>query len=179
MNPIERAKSIEKIKSSRSTTIILISFKAGGTGRNVISVQDQSSVSITGLNLVECNNVILTDLWWNPALEVRSIRPFRNTKCLPSPQDQAFDRAHRMGQVRDVNIYKLTIERTVEDRILEVRGSSTSASCKSLIRLQLQQKKRELAAAALSGAKLKTKGLGVDELLNLFKHGSKDSDDED
>ncbi|KZS88385.1 hypothetical protein SISNIDRAFT_418266 [Sistotremastrum niveocremeum HHB9708] len=129
MNPIERAKAIETIKTSRSTTVILISFKAGGTG----------------LNLVACNNVILTDLWWNPALE-----------------DQAFDRAHRMGQLRNVNIYKLTIENTVEDRILE-----------------LQQRKRELAAAALAGNKLKTKGLGVDELLTLFKHGSKDDDEED
>jgi hypothetical protein len=47
--------------------------------------------------------VILVDLWWNPALE-----------------DQAFDRAHRFGQVRDVNIFKLKIDGTVEDRILLV-----------------------------------------------------------
>ena len=31
-------------------------------------------------------------------------------------EDQAFDRAHRLGQTRDVNIYKLTVEETVEDR---------------------------------------------------------------
>jgi hypothetical protein len=36
-------------------------------------------------------------------------------------QEQAFDRAHRFGQTRDVNIFKLTIEKTVEDRILIVR----------------------------------------------------------
>jgi SNF2 family DNA or RNA helicase len=39
------------------------------------------------------------DMWWNPALE-----------------DQAFDRAHRLGQTRDVMIYKLRVENTVEDR---------------------------------------------------------------
>lgn len=35
-------------------------------------------------------------------------------------EDQAFDRAHRLGQQLDVNIYKLTIPETVEDRILAV-----------------------------------------------------------
>jgi len=35
-------------------------------------------------------------------------------------QDQAFDRAHRFGQTRDVNIFKLKIDETVEDRILLV-----------------------------------------------------------
>ena len=75
-----------------------------------------------GLNLTACNNVILVDMWWNPALE-----------------DQAFDRAHRLGQTRDVHIYKLTIENTVEQRILA-----------------LQDGKRALAAAALSGDRIKT-----------------------
>lgn len=37
-----------------------------------------------------------------------------------SLEDQAFDRAHRLGQMLDVNIYKLTIGQTVEDRILAV-----------------------------------------------------------
>lgn len=56
-----------------------------------------------GLNLTCCNNVILVDLWWNPALE-----------------DQAFDRAHRLGQTRAVNIHKLSVPNTVEERILDV-----------------------------------------------------------
>ena len=45
----------------------------------------------------------MTDPWWNPAIE-----------------DQAFDRAHRLGQTRDVHIYKLMVPDTVEERILEV-----------------------------------------------------------
>ncbi|TFL03806.1 SNF2 family N-terminal domain-containing protein [Pterulicium gracile] len=93
-----------------------------------------------GLNLTCCNNVILVDIWWNPALE-----------------DQAFDRAHRMGQTRDVSIWKLKIDDTVEDRILA-----------------LQDSKRALAAAALSGDKIKNLKLGRDDLLALFRSGGRD-----
>lgn len=71
----------------------------------------------TGLNLTCCNRVILCDLWWNPQIE-----------------EQAFDRAHRLGQVKNVYIYKLSIDGTVEQRILA-----------------LQDKKRQLARAALDG----------------------------
>ncbi len=61
----------------------------------------------TGLNLTACSRVILMDLWWNPQIE-----------------EQAFDRAHRLGQVRDVTIYKLSIKDTVEERILGCRTRS-------------------------------------------------------
>ncbi|KAG1743712.1 SNF2 family N-terminal domain-containing protein [Suillus paluster] len=97
------------------------------------------------LNLTCCNNVILVDMWWNPALE-----------------DQAFDRAHRFGQTRDVNIFKLTIPETVEERILE-----------------LQEKKRNLTKAALSGERMKNMKLGMDDLLALFRPGAHDDDDDD
>jgi len=93
--------------------------------------------------LTACNNVILVDMWWNPALE-----------------DQAFDRAHRFGQTRDVNIYKLTIENTVEERILT-----------------LQNSKRALATAALSGDRIKNLKLGLDDLVMLFRPGRDDDDD--
>ncbi|KAK0498852.1 SNF2 family DNA-dependent ATPase [Armillaria luteobubalina] len=123
----EREVALNKIKTDPKIKVILISFKAGSTG----------------LNLTCCNNVILVDLWWNPALE-----------------DQAFDRAHRFGQKKKVNIYKLKIDGTVEDRILE-----------------LQEKKRELTRAALSGDKLKNMRLGMDELLALFRHTGNDDED--
>jgi hypothetical protein len=44
---------------------------------------------------------------------------------------------------------------------------------------QLQEKKRALAAAALSGDKLKNMRLGMEELLALFRHGGRDDDEED
>lgn len=78
-------------------------------------------------------------------------------------QDQAFDRTHRFGQTRQVNIFKLTIPNTVEERILK-----------------LQEDKRALANAALSGDKLtKSKNLGINDLMALFKgHGGGDDDEE-
>ncbi|OMO65056.1 SNF2-related protein [Corchorus olitorius] len=67
-----------------------------------------------GLNMVEACHVLLLDLWWNPTTE-----------------DQAVDRAHRIGQTRQVTVSRLTVKDTVEDRILA-----------------LQQKKREMVASA-------------------------------
>jgi hypothetical protein len=45
---------------------------------------------------------------------------FSFTNSFSCFQDQAFDRSHRVGQTRPVNIFKLKIDNTVEDRILEV-----------------------------------------------------------
>ncbi|ONI10324.1 hypothetical protein PRUPE_4G040600 [Prunus persica] len=67
-----------------------------------------------GLNMVAACHVLLLDLWWNPTTE-----------------DQAIDRAHRIGQTRPVTVLRLTVRDTVEDRILA-----------------LQQKKREMVASA-------------------------------
>lgn len=71
MNKVKREDALEKIKRSRNIRVILISFKAGSTGMSVTNIRDPCSYSyLKGLNLTCCNNVILTDLWWNPALEV-------------------------------------------------------------------------------------------------------------
>ncbi|KAH9034929.1 SNF2 family N-terminal domain-containing protein [Lactarius hengduanensis] len=129
MSKDKREASLDQIKNNKRIKVILISFKAGSTG----------------LNLTACNNVVLVDMWWNPALE-----------------DQAFDRAHRLGQTRDVHIYKLTIENTVEQRILT-----------------LQDGKRALATAALSGDRIKNLKLGLDDLMALFRPGREYNDDED
>ncbi|KAH7101209.1 SNF2 family N-terminal domain-containing protein [Auriculariales sp. MPI-PUGE-AT-0066] len=97
-----------------------------------------------GLNLTCCNRVILLDPWWNPAIE-----------------EQAFDRAHRLGQKKPVEIYKLTIPNTVEKRIIE-----------------LQEKKRELAMDVLSGNKISATKLTRNELRKLFS-GQHDHEDEE
>lgn len=54
-----------------------------------------------GLNLTCANHVIMLDFWWNPAVE-----------------NQAIDRAHRLGQRKKVKVYRIAIKETVEDRIL-------------------------------------------------------------
>jgi superfamily II DNA or RNA helicase len=68
----------------------------------------------TGLNLTAADHVFLLDPWWNPAAE-----------------DQAADRAHRIGQERPVLVHRLIAQDTVEERILA-----------------LQEKKRALAGVA-------------------------------
>ncbi|MDB4989758.1 MAG: Helicase, family, partial [Myxococcaceae bacterium] len=70
----------------------------------------------TGLNLTGADTVIHFDPWWNPAVE-----------------DQATDRAHRIGQTKVVNVYRLVAKSSVEEKIL-----------------QLSDKKRELVANVLS-----------------------------
>ncbi|MSP54986.1 MAG: DEAD/DEAH box helicase [Myxococcales bacterium] len=87
----------------------------------------------TGLNLVAADYVFLMDPWWNPAVE-----------------DQATDRAHRIGQTRPVVATRLVAEGTVEERILE-----------------LQSRKRLLAAAALDDEALAGQ-LTRDEISALF-----------
>jgi superfamily II DNA or RNA helicase len=88
----------------------------------------------TGLNLTAADHVFLLDPWWNPAVE-----------------DQAADRAHRIGQRRPVMIYRLVAIDTVEERILELQG-----------------RKRELADLALAGA-TGAAALGREELLGLLR----------
>lgn len=89
-----------------------------------------------GLNLVAANHVLLLDLWWNPTTE-----------------DQAIDRAHRIGQTRPVTVSRLTVQNTVEDKILSLQG-----------------KKREMVASAFgedqSGSR-QTR-LTVEDLRYLF-----------
>ena len=57
-----------------------------------------------GVNLTCANHVILSDVWWNPTVE-----------------EQAIDRAHRIGQTREVHVVRFTVRGTVEDRILALQ----------------------------------------------------------
>jgi SNF2 family DNA or RNA helicase len=88
-----------------------------------------------GLNLTAADYVFHLDPWWNPAVE-----------------DQAVDRAHRIGQRRPVLSVRLVAADTVEERILA-----------------LQESKRGLADAMLSGEESLLRGLSREELLALFE----------
>ncbi len=88
----------------------------------------------TGLNLTAADYVIHMDPWWNPAVE-----------------DQASDRAHRIGQKRPVTIYRLVTKDTIESKIVE-----------------LHNKKRDLADSLLEGAEMTGK-MSADELLALLQ----------
>jgi superfamily II DNA or RNA helicase len=101
--------------STRDRAAVVDTFQAeGGPPVMLISLKAGG----TGLNLTAADHVFICDPWWNPAVE-----------------DQAADRAHRIGQERPVMIYRLVAANTVEERILE-----------------LQQRKRAIGEAALGDA---------------------------
>jgi len=93
-----------------------------------------------GLNLTAADYVIHMDPWWNPAVE-----------------DQASDRAHRIGQTRPVTIYRIVAEDTIEEKILE-----------------LHHRKRNLADRLFEGAE-QAQALSVDELMGLLREESQGS----
>ncbi|WP_047152090.1 DEAD/DEAH box helicase [Aneurinibacillus tyrosinisolvens] len=78
----------------------------------------------TGLNLTGADTVILYDLWWNPAVE-----------------QQAADRAHRIGQKNVVQVIRLLTQGTVEDKMYELQQKK-----KNLIEEVIQPGQQELSA---------------------------------
>src|SRR5690606_27510903 len=89
----------------------------------------------SGLNLTAADTVIHFDPWWNPAVE-----------------DQASDRAHRIGQKRVVTVYRLVAAGTIEEKILE-----------------LKKKKKDLVSAVLSEDTGGAKTLSREDLDELFR----------
>lgn len=87
-----------------------------------------------GLNLTAADYVIHMDPWWNPAVE-----------------DQASDRAHRIGQQRPVTVYRLVSRNTIEEKIV-----------------RLHQEKRDLASSLLDGSDMVGR-MSADDLLKLIR----------
>ena len=115
---------------TRNRNKVIDKFKAG-VPVFLISLKAGGS----GLNLTEANYVFLLDPWWNPAVEA-----------------QAIDRVHRIGQTRDVKVYRLVAKGTVEENVLK-----------------LQARKAELFAGVMKDDGHAFRGaLGVEELLGLL-----------
>jgi superfamily II DNA or RNA helicase len=106
------------------------SFEAGEVPLFLISLKAGGR----GLNLTSADTVIHYDPWWNPAVE-----------------DQASDRAHRIGQTKSVFVYKLIAADTVEERIVE-----------------LQERKAALATLALSGDGMALPAMDAEDIDFLF-----------
>lgn len=85
---VERTRRVDEFQQGKSD-FFLISLKAGGFG----------------LNLTAADYVVITDPWWNPAVE-----------------SQAMSRAHRMGQQRPVTIYRLVLKGSIEERIVTLHN---------------------------------------------------------
>jgi len=106
-------------------------FQAGAGDLFLISLKAGG----LGLNLTAADYVIHLDPWWNPAVE-----------------DQASDRAHRIGQQKPVTIYKLITQNTIEEKIVK-----------------LHQNKRDLADSLLDGSDISAK-VTASDLLKLIKN---------
>ena len=105
-------------------------FNVGDTPVFLISLKAGG----TGLNLVGADVVIHYDPWWNLAA-----------------QNQATDRAHRIGQTRQVTVFKLIAAGTIEERIV-----------------QMQEAKKDLADAILEGRSESLLSMSHEELLALL-----------
>ena len=108
---------------------LVASFQAGAAPVFLLSLKAGG----TGLNLTRADHVVHFDRWWNPAVE-----------------DQATDRAHRIGQTRPVQVHRLVTEGTVEQKVGE-----------------LLTRKRGLAASVLGRGEVALTELGNDELRDL------------
>ena len=124
------------------------SMNANQRNNAVVDFTDRKDVRImlislkagnAGLNLTAASRVIMFDPFWNPYIE-----------------EQAVDRAHRIGQMRPVHVHRILIPNTVEDRILT-----------------LQEQKRKLIESALDeNASQRIGRLGTRDLAFLFVSSS-------
>ncbi|WP_034285712.1 DEAD/DEAH box helicase [Schaalia suimastitidis] len=97
--------------STRNRVSVIDEFRKGKADVFLISLKAGG----TGLTLTEADYVFVMDPWWNPAAE-----------------EQAVDRAHRIGQSKKVNVYRLAAAETIEEKVLA-----------------LQEKKRKLVSAVV------------------------------
>ncbi len=88
----------------------------------------------TGLNLTSADIVIHYDPWWNTAV-----------------QNQATDRAHRIGQTKHVTVYKMICQNTIEEKIIK-----------------LQETKKNLADEIVSTDNISPSSLSKDDLMELL-----------
>jgi len=116
--------------STKKRQAAIEAFKDGTNSVFLISLKAGG----TGLNLTEADTVIHIDPWWNPAVE-----------------DQASDRAYRMGQQKPVTVYRLVTNNTIEEKIIA-----------------LHHDKRDLADQVLS-ASSSSKTLDPQQLLGLLE----------
>ncbi|GAA1561287.1 DEAD/DEAH box helicase [Brevibacterium picturae] len=86
--------------STRNRGAVIDDFRAGDAPVFLISLKAGGF----GLTLTEADYVFLLDPWWNPAVEA-----------------QAIDRAHRIGQTKNVMVYRMVAEKTIEEKVLALQ----------------------------------------------------------
>ena len=115
--------------SVKKRAAAVAAFQAGEGDLFLISLKAGGA----GLNLTAADYVIHMDPWWNPAVE-----------------DQASDRAHRIGQRRPVTVYRLVSNNTIEAKIVDLHG-----------------RKRDLADSLLEGSEMSAR-MNLDDMLALI-----------
>jgi len=116
--------------STRNRADVVREFREGEAPVFLISLKAGGF----GLTLTEADYVFVLDPWWNPAAE-----------------NQAIDRAHRIGQTRSVNVYRLVSTDTIEEKVVA-----------------LQDKKRDLFARVVDDGNLLSSALTADDLRGLL-----------
>ena len=116
--------------SKKKRMELVESFNSGDTPVFLISLKAGG----TGLNLTGADVVVHYDPWWNVAA-----------------QNQATDRAHRIGQTRAVTVYKLIAKDTIEEKIQK-----------------MQEKKQSLADSVLTGENVNLSALSKEELMSIL-----------
>ncbi len=116
--------------STRDRPAVLEEFKNGDAPVFFISLKAGGF----GLNLTEADYCILLDPWWNPATEA-----------------QAVDRAHRIGQTRQVMVYRLVAKDTIEEKVMALKAA-----------------KAELFGSVLDGGEFSSAALSADDIRGML-----------
>ncbi|KAK0620314.1 RAD5-like protein [Immersiella caudata] len=126
-----------RVDGSMNTTQRDAAIRALDNDPNTYIMLASLGVCSVGLNLVAADTVVLADSWWAPAIE-----------------DQAVDRVHRLGQSRPTTVWRLVMEGSIEERVLDIQG-----------------KKRELVTKAFQekgGKKKQTKETRMADIMKLL-----------
>jgi superfamily II DNA or RNA helicase len=116
--------------STRNRAAVVDEFKTGTAPLFLISLKAGGF----GLNLTEADYVFILDPWWNPASEA-----------------QAVDRTHRIGQKKNVMVYRLVAKDTIEEKVMALKA-----------------KKSQLFSDVMSGDALSSGALTATDLAGLF-----------
>ncbi len=95
-----RCTRIDGTMNGQERTVAMQAFNSENAGSPVVMLASLMAAGV-GINLLGACNVCLCDPWWNPAAE-----------------DQAIDRVYRIGQMQPVNVYRLIVANTIEERML-------------------------------------------------------------
>ena len=116
--------------STRDRQTVIDAFRRGAAPVFLISLKAGG----VGLTLTEADYVYVLDPWWNPAAEA-----------------QAVDRAHRIGQDKHVNVYRLVATDTIEEKVMALKA-----------------RKAELFAKVIDGGGATAAGISAEDIRDLF-----------